>query len=115
MAAVENAFARALQEQGLRYESRLTFPEPAAFAQLLAANRFKSELVVAYDRPTVLRNGEQGLRHWLQQFFAADLHGLPESTQEALMGRAEELARPGLWHGKAWVSDYRRLRVVAHI
>lgn len=111
--AIEQAFARACGEHGLRYESRFTFPEAEAFAQLLAANHFTSELVVAYDRPTVLQNGEQGLRHWLRQFFAAELQPLAESTQNALLSRVEELARPGLWNGKAWVADYRRLRVVA--
>ena len=114
VAAIEGAFARACGEQGLRYESRFTFPEADAFARLLAANHFTSDLVVAYDRPTVLRHGDQGLRTWLRQFFAADLRPLPEGTQDALLHRVEELARPALWNGKAWVADYRRLRVVAH-
>ncbi|MDE7241633.1 class I SAM-dependent methyltransferase [Desulfovibrio sp.] len=114
VAAVENAFARACEERGLRYESRFTFPEPEAFARQLAENRFTCELVVAYARPTVLQNGESGLRHWLRQFFAAELRPLPESAQEALTSRVEELARPSLWNGKAWVADYRRLRAVAH-
>ena len=112
--AIERAFARACGEQGLRYESRFTFPEADAFARLLAANHFTSELVVVYDRPTVLQNGVQGLRHWLRQFFAAELQPLPESTQVALMNRVEELARRDLWNGEAWVADYWRLRVVAH-
>lgn len=115
IAAVENAFARACAEQGLRYKSRFTFPEAEAFAQLLADNHFTCELVVAYDRPTVLRDGEAGLRNWLRQFFAAELEALPESSQAALLTRVEELARPRLWNGEAWVADYRRLRVVAHI
>ena len=113
VAAIEQAFARACEEQGLRYESRFTFPDAEAFAQLLAENHFTPELVVAYDRPTVLHNGEQGLRHWLRQFFAAELQPLPESMREALLHRVEELARPALWNGNAWVADYRRLRVLA--
>lgn len=113
IAAVENAFARACGEQGLRYESRFTFPEADAFARLLQDNHFTPELVVAYDRPTVLQNGDQGLHNWLRQFFAAELQPLPETTQAALLTRVEELARPALWDGKAWVADYRRLRVVA--
>lgn len=113
VAAIEQAFARACAEQGLGYESRFTFPEAGAFARLLRANHFTPELVVAYDRPTVLQNGEQGLRHWLRQFFAAELQPLPGTTQDALISRVEELARPALWHGNVWVADYRRLRVLA--
>lgn len=115
VAAIEGAFARACEERGLRYASRFTFPEAEAFAGLLEANRFICELVVAYDRPTVLRDGEHGLRHWMRQFFAGHLQAMSESAQADLLTRVEELARPGLWDGGAWVADYRRLRVVAHI
>ncbi len=65
------------------------------------------------DRPTVLHDGEQGLRTWIRQFFAADLGTMTESRQEALLERVEELTRDRLWNGSAWVADYRRLRIVA--
>lgn len=113
--AIEDAFARACAEQGLRYESRFTFPEAGEFARLLKANHFTPELVVAYDRPTVLQEGEQGLRHWMRQFFAGHLQAMSESRQETVLDRAQALARPSLWDGSAWVADYRRLRAVAHI
>ena len=71
------------------------------------------EQAVAYDRPTPLRGGEQGLRNWMRQFFAADLGTMPERRQEALLERVEELTRPRLWNGSVWMADYRRLRVVA--
>lgn len=115
IAAVEDAFARACGEQGLRYESPFTFPEADAFARLLQDNHFTPELVAAYDRPTVLQAGEQALRNWLRQFFADHLQAMGENMQEELLARAEELARPKLWDGRAWVADYRRLRAVAHI
>ncbi|WP_300922292.1 hypothetical protein [uncultured Desulfovibrio sp.] len=76
-------------------------------------NRFTCEQAVAYDRPTPLRGGEQGLRNWMRQFFAADLGTMPERRQEALLERVEELTRPRLWNGSVWMADYRRLRVVA--
>lgn len=113
VAAIEGAFARAYAEQGLRYESRLTFPEPRVFGRLLEENRFSCEQLLAYDRPTVLKDGGAGLRNWMRQFFADDLEPLDEARQEALLARVEELARPALWNGSAWVADYRRLRVVA--
>lgn len=114
VAAIELAFARACAEAGRAYVSRFTFPAADAFAELLAANHFTCGLVRAYDRPTILRDGAGGLRNWLRQFFADELQPLPESTQLALLDRTEDLARPRLWNGQAWVADYRRLRVVAH-
>ncbi|MBD5627523.1 MAG: methyltransferase domain-containing protein [Desulfovibrio sp.] len=113
--ALEDAFARACEEQGLRYASRFTFPEVGAFAQLLEANGFTPEVVVAYDRPTVLKDGESGLANWMRQFFAGHLEAMSQKQQGAVLSRAEELARPKLWDGSAWVADYRRLRAVAHI
>ena len=113
--AIEDAFGRACEEQGLRYASRFTFPEAGDFAQLLEANGFIPELVVAYDRPTILKEGEHGLAHWMRQFFAGHLQGMSAREQDAVLSRAEERARPKLWNGEAWVADYRRLRAVAHI
>lgn len=43
----------------------------------------------------------------------ARLEALPEQTGQALLARAEELARPKLWDGGHWTADYRRLRAVA--
>ncbi|MDE6735479.1 MAG: class I SAM-dependent methyltransferase [Desulfovibrio sp.] len=113
--ALDDAFGRACEEQGLRYASRFTFPEAGAFAQLLEANGLIPEVVVAYDRPTVLQEGESGLAHWMRQFFAGPLAAMSARQQDAVLSRAEELARPKLWNGEAWVADYRRLRAVAHI
>lgn len=113
--AVEDAFARACEEQGLRYASRFTFPAAEEFAQRLADNHFTCELVVAYDRPTVLKEGEHGLAHWMRQFFAGPLGAMNARQQDAVLSLAEEFARPKLWNGDAWVADYRRLRAVAHI
>ena len=49
----------------------------------------------------------------MRQFFAGQLAALPEQTGQALLARAEELARPKLWDGGHWIADYRRLRAVA--
>ncbi|MBD5539180.1 MAG: methyltransferase domain-containing protein [Desulfovibrio sp.] len=113
--AIEDAFARTCEERGLRYRSPFTFPEADTFARLLSANRFTPEIVTEYDRPTILKEGESGLANWMRQFFAADLQPMSESQRQSILRRAEELARPKLWNGSAWVADYRRLRVVAHI
>lgn len=114
VARIEDAFARACAEQGERYASRFTFPEAGAFAELLRAHHFSPEVVVAYDRPTALKEGEHGLANWMRQFFAGTLQAMGARERETVLCRAEELARARLWDGSAWVADYRRLRVVAH-
>lgn len=113
VATIEAAFSRACEEYGHAHAGMFTFPAADAFARLLENNNFTCEQVAAYDRPTLLRGGEQGLRTWMRQFFAADLGMMTEKDREALLERVEHLTRADLWNGSAWVADYRRLRVLA--
>ena len=62
-----------------------------------------------------MKDGEQGLANWMRQFFASDLDSMPETTQDEIIGKVENLTRNTLWHDDEWVADYRRLRAVAHI
>lgn len=115
VATIEQAFSRACAEAGHGYSSRFTFPEPEDFLQLLDASGFACEHVSAYDRPTLLHGGGNGLCDWMRQFFASDLTTMTERGQQRILDRVEELTRARLWNGDAWVADYKRLRVVAHI
>lgn len=111
--AVEAGFSQAAAELGYAYRPKFNFPSPEDFRRRLETHGFLPQEVYAYDRPTVLRDGEQGLRNWMVQFYASELAAIPADLHPALFRRAEELARPALWNGKEWVADYRRLRAVA--
>jgi len=114
IAVVEQAFNRACEEMGLAVRApRFNFPTPEEFSARLAHHGLTPVNVYDYDRPTPLKDGEQGLANWMRQFFAGQLEALPEQTGQALLARAEELARPELWDGDHWIADYRRLRAVA--
>lgn len=114
IAAVEQAFNRACEELELAVRApRFNFPTPEEFSARLARHGLAPVQVYDYDRPTPLKDGEQGLANWMRQFFAGQLEALPEQTGQALLARAEELARPQLWDGGHWTADYRRLRAVA--
>lgn len=114
IAVVEQAFNRACEEMGLAVRApRFNFPTPEEFSARLARHGLTPVNVYDYDRPTPLKDGEQGLANWMRQFFAGQLEALPERTGQALLARAEELARPELWDGDHWIADYRRLRAVA--
>jgi len=114
IAVVEQAFNRACEEMGLAVRApRFNFPTPEEFSARLARHGLTPVNVYDYDRPTPLKDGEQGLANWMRQFFAGQLEALPEQTGQALLARAEALARPKLWDGDHWTADYRRLRAVA--
>ena len=77
-------------------------------------NDFRIDRVYAYDRPTVLKDEEQGLANWMKQFFASELGQMSKENQEQILKMVEDVTREKLWNGKEWVADYRRLRAIAY-
>jgi trans-aconitate methyltransferase len=110
---MEEGFRAVLQEMGVAYRSGFNFPTADAFGALLVQNGFSIEEIHAYDRPTPLKNGEQGLYDWIKQFFGAELESFPDADQDRIIRSAQEKVRNRLWDGKEWTADYRRLRVIA--
>lgn len=115
IATIENAFAEACNTLGYGYEAKLNFPTAEAFGELLKKNGFVIDRFYEYDRPTVLKDGEQGMVNWMKQFFASELEVVPEYIQAMFFEKVERLTRETLWNGEEWVADYRRLRVIAYI
>lgn len=115
IATVENAFAEACSSLNDGYKTKFNFPTVEDFGKLLENNGFIIDRIYDYDRPTVLKDGEQGLVNWMKQFYASELAAMPERVQVTVCKRVEELTRGTLWNGEEWVADYRRLRVIAHI
>ncbi len=115
IAAIENAFAKACNSLGYDYEPKFNFPAVEGFGKLLENNGFVIDRIYDYDRPTVLKDGEQGLVNWMKQFFASELSVMPEHIQVMVFEQVEELTRDILWNGEEWAADYRRLRAIAYI
>ena len=65
IATIENAFAEACNSLGYGYEAKFNFPTAENFGELLKKNGFIIDRIYDYDRPTVLKDGEQGLMNWL--------------------------------------------------
>ena len=115
IATIENAFAKACNSLGYDYKTKFNFPTAEDFEKLLENNGFVIDRIYDYDRPTVLKEGKQGLANWMKQFFASELAVMPEHIQVMIIEKVEEFTRDILWNGAEWVADYRRLRVIAHI
>lgn len=110
---IEGAFRTALQENGYAYRSKFNFPTVDKFGALLIKNGFSIEKIYDYNRPTPLRDGEQGLYNWARQFFEAELKMFTEAEQNGILKNTQEKVWNQLWDGEKWVADYRRLRVIA--
>jgi len=115
IATIENAFAKACNSLEYDYEPKFNFPMAEDFGKLLESNGFVIDRIYDYDRPTVLKDGEQGLANWMKQFYASELAVMPGHIQVMVFEQVEEMTRGILWNGEEWVADYRRLRVIAHI
>lgn len=115
IAAIENAFIKACNSLGYSYEPKFNFPTVEDFGKLLENNGFAIDRIYDYDRPTILKDNEQGLVNWMKQFFAFELEVMPEHIQAMIFEKVEELTRDILWNGSEWIADYRRLRAIAHI
>lgn len=115
IATIENAFEKTCNNLGYNYEPKFNFPTVENFGKLLENNGFIIDRIYDYDRPTVLKDNEQGLVNWMKQFFASELAVMPEYMQAMVFEQVEELTRNILWNEEEWVADYRRLRAIAHI
>ncbi len=115
IATIENAFSEVCCNMSYGYSPECNFPTSERFADLLKDNDFKIDRIYDYDRPTPLKDGEQGLANWIRQFLASELAVMSEEVQAAVVQQVGNITRDALWNGKEWVADYRRLRVIAHI
>jgi trans-aconitate methyltransferase len=88
------------------------FPALGQYARLLEQGGLETVYAVLFDRPTPLE-GATGLRHWVTMFGQEWLSQVPAELRGRFFDRLEELVAPALRKGDSWVSDYRRLRVVA--
>ncbi|MBD0293332.1 MAG: methyltransferase domain-containing protein [Jiangellaceae bacterium] len=106
VATVTAAVEQACREAGLAERSwPWSFPSPAQYAAMLEDAGFELRELDFRDRPTRL-TGREGFVGWLRMFAGSAVSDVPPEV----LDRAAEIARPVLWHDRAWWADYRRLR-----
>ena len=115
IAGIEEGYTQALRKHSGDYSGRFCFPKEAAYRRLLGIAGFEVEQMEAFDRPTPLAGGREGLRRFAEQFFAKSLHLYREDERAAILDDLEQACEDDLWDEGAgcWVADYRRLRFTA--
>lgn len=111
--AILQAFKSCFEKKGYRFNSPYFYPKTDDYQALLEEHGFEVEMIVDFDRPTPLTEGEQGLRNWIIQFYEQNLCRMPKEKQAEVLSEVETLLKPVLWHDTIWVADYRRLRFKA--
>jgi len=89
------------------------FPSIGQYSTLLEKQRFRVTFAAHFDRPTPMKDGENGLRLWLDGFADAFFEGLSPAEREEAIRNIEAEARDELFRDGVWYVDYRRLRVAA--
>ncbi|HEV2655437.1 MAG TPA: hypothetical protein VGT82_10780, partial [Ktedonobacteraceae bacterium] len=89
-------------------------PSIGQYTPLLERYGLEVQSAALFDRPTKLEDGEQGLRNWVQMFYAPVLSNISDEAKQQLLAGMEEDLRDALFKDGSWVADYRRLRIVAY-
>lgn len=89
------------------------FPSIGQYSTLLEQQGFRVTYAVHFDRPTPMKDGENGLNLWLTGYADDFFAGLsPRDKQEAIRTIEDEL-RGELYKDGTWYIDYSRLRIMA--
>lgn len=110
------ALCQALDAAGYSQNKKLNpwyFPSIAEYASLLETAGFELKLATLIPRPTILQDGEKGLRNWLKMFAGSFFQGIPVSQQIQIIADVETRLRSQLFKNGTWTADYKRIRVIA--
>ncbi|HUJ39907.1 MAG TPA: methyltransferase domain-containing protein [Candidatus Acidoferrales bacterium] len=109
-------FHRAFSALGLREPEGVSpwfYPSIAEYSGLLEKHGLEVRTASLFDRPTVLEDGELGLRNWIRQFRHTFLEKIGEPNAQHWIEEVERQCRSELFKNGSWELDYRRLRIAA--
>ncbi len=113
---MQSAFDQALLELNTGAQNNINpwyYPSVSEYSTLLEKNGLEVRFITLFDRPTLLADGESGMRNWITMFASDYYAKLGLESRESFLQRVEELLRPELFRDGQWWADYRRLRLVA--
>jgi SAM-dependent methyltransferase len=88
------------------------FPGIGEHASILEAHDIEVVSASLYDRPTLLEDGDNGMRNWLKMFGGGLFQSMPEAKLDGIVDEIVEKLRTDLYDGERWIADYRRIRIV---
>ncbi|TVX96517.1 methyltransferase domain-containing protein [Cohnella terricola] len=114
-----SAIITAVEQTLLSYEREEAFvmpwyfPKVGEYASLLEKYGMEVRIARLFDRPTILNNGEEGMRDWLSMFGTAMFPMADRLESEKWIRDASEKLKETLYDGTKWIADYRRLSIFA--
>jgi trans-aconitate methyltransferase len=113
---IVNILRRYLDQFGYAEQSQLEqwyFPSIGEYCQVLEEVGFRVILAQHYDRPTELRESDNGIKDWLEMFAKNFFIGVRPEDKSKILDLVQEGLRPRLFSKGKWFADYKRIRIVA--
>lgn len=88
------------------------FPSMGEYTSILEEHGIEVSSAALFDRPTPLKENDDGIKNWLRMFGNSFFEGKGKEEVEQALEEIQEKLRPSLYDGKQWIADYRRLRIV---
>jgi ubiquinone/menaquinone biosynthesis C-methylase UbiE len=89
------------------------FPSVAQYSTLLEQQGFRVAYAVHFDRPTKMKDGDNGLYLWLTGLADDFFKGFSAEEKKIVIAKIAVEARSELFKDGSWYIDYKRLRVMA--
>ena len=89
------------------------FPSLSEYTTLLEKKGFRVRFAAHFDRPTELKDTENGIKDWIRMFGNAFFSNIPDSGIDTVLHEIQEMVRPTNYRNGSWYGNYKRLRIAA--
>lgn len=89
------------------------FPSLSEYTTLLEKKGFRVRFAANFDRPTALKDTENGIKDWIKMFGNAFFSNIPDSEMDPVLNEIQEAVRPTNYRNGTWYGNYKRLRIAA--
>lgn len=89
------------------------FPSVVEYAKVLEDVGFRVTEMFHFDRPTLLKSNETGIKDWVKMFGSNFFYDIDEETMEYILDDIQNSLKTTHFRDNEWYADYVRLRVRA--
>ena len=89
------------------------FPSLSEYTTLLEKKGFRVRFAAHFDRPTELKDTENGIKDFIKMFGNAFFTDIPEKEIDTILTGIQEAVRSTNYRNGNWYGNYKRLRIAA--
>jgi trans-aconitate 2-methyltransferase len=89
------------------------YPSLSEYTTLLEKKGFRVRFAAHFDRPTELKDTENGIKEFVRMFGNAFFNDIPESDIDTVLTEIQDMVRPTSYRNGNWYGNYKRLRIAA--